>query len=123
MLFLIGPNTGLAHTSMIYMIESQISYLAGALRHMQLASVATFDVRDDVAADYNQALQRRMRRTIWTTGGCVSWYLDEHGNNTTLWPDFTFAFRRLTRSFDAEAYRTTARADRAGAPVAEDVGV
>lgn len=121
MLFLIGPNTGLGHTSMIYMIESQISYLSGALRHVQQSGIATFDVRADVSADYNQALQRRMHRTIWTTGGCASWYLDEHGNNTALWPDFTFAFRRLTRSFDAEAYRTTVRGDRAVSRVEEGV--
>ena len=32
-------------------------------------------------------LQDRMGSTIWTTGGCASWYLDAHGNNTTLWPE------------------------------------
>jgi len=37
-----------------------------------------------------------MQRTIWTTGGCASWYLDAHGRNTTLWPGFTFTFRALT---------------------------
>jgi hypothetical protein len=46
---------------------------------------------------------------VWMTGGCGSWYLDAHGNNTTLWPDFTFAFRRTTRHFDIDAYRTSPR--------------
>ncbi|MGZ4555998.1 MAG: 4-hydroxyacetophenone monooxygenase, partial [Mycobacteriaceae bacterium] len=50
------------------------------------------------------------------TGGCASWYLDAHGNNTTLWPGFTFAFRRLTKHFDLDAYRTTARSERPTAP-------
>jgi hypothetical protein len=45
-----------------------------------------------------------MRRTVWSTGGCASWYLDDHGRNVTLWPRTTFAFRRLTASFDPEAY-------------------
>ena len=40
------------------------------------------------------------------TGGCASWYLDAHGNNTTLWPDFTFRFRRQTKRFDIDAYET-----------------
>ncbi len=40
-------------------------------------------------------------------GGCASWYLDAHGNNTTLWPDFTFRFRRQTRRFDVAAYETS----------------
>ena len=54
-----------------------------------------------------------MKTTIWTTGGCASWYLDAHGNNTTLWPNFTFRFRSMTRTFDRQAYKTTAREDRA----------
>jgi hypothetical protein len=66
-----------------------------------------------------------MKSTIWTTGGCASWYLDAHGNNTTLWPSFTFVFRQLTRSFDLSAYRTTARADHTESvpfsPVVEEV--
>ena len=41
------------------------------------------------------------------TGGCASWYLDKHGNNTTLWPGFTFEFRRQTKKFDVAAYETT----------------
>jgi cyclohexanone monooxygenase len=45
-----------------------------------------------------------MRRTVWNTGGCSSWYLDRHGKNTVLWPKATFTFRRLLSSFDAEVY-------------------
>ena len=52
-----------------------------------------------------------MKRTVWTTGGCASWYLDSHGNNTTLWPRTTFAFRGQTASFDIDAYRVAARTD------------
>ena len=55
-----------------------------------------------------------MTRTVWNTGGCASWYLDAEGRNTTLWPDFTWKFRRRTRRFDAEHYEFGAPA----APVA-----
>ena len=108
MLFVIGPNTGLGHSSMVFMIESQLNYLASALRTMRERGVATFEVRPEVQRAYNERLQRRMQRTIWQTGGCASWYLDKHGNNTTLWPSFTFVFRQITRRFDAEAYHLTA---------------
>jgi hypothetical protein len=49
-----------------------------------------------------------MRNTIWTRGGCTSWYLDSEGRNTTLWPSFTFRFRQLTRHFDPDDYQTVA---------------
>ncbi|MCW2644297.1 MAG: putative monooxygenase [Pseudonocardiales bacterium] len=115
MLFVVGPNTGLGHSSMIYMIESHVNYLASALDEMDEHGLATFEVRADKQRAYNDDLQEHMKQTIWMTGGCASWYLDSHGKNTTLWPSFTFAFRRLTRKFDLAAYRTTARADRPAA--------
>jgi cyclohexanone monooxygenase len=108
MLFVIGPNTGLGHSSMVYMAESHINYVASALDEMDRHGLATFDVREDVQRTYNEKLQDRMGSTIWTTGGCASWYMDAHGRNTTLWPSFTFAFRRMTRKFDRQAYETTA---------------
>jgi cation diffusion facilitator CzcD-associated flavoprotein CzcO len=117
LLFVVGPNTGLGHSSMVYMIESHLNYLASALEQMDKHGLATFEVREDRQREYNAKLQNRMKSTIWTTGGCASWYLDSHGNNTTLWPNFTFLFRRMTRQFDRTAYTTTARADRAERPL------
>jgi cation diffusion facilitator CzcD-associated flavoprotein CzcO len=107
LLFVIGPNTGLGHSSMVYMAESHLNYLSSALETMDRKHLATFEVRADAQDRYNHGLQDRMGHTIWTTGGCASWYLDKHGNNTTLWPNFTFVFRQQTRRFDVAAYETT----------------
>ena len=50
-----------------------------------------------------------MGRTVWNAGGCASWYLDDHGRNTTLWPDFTWKYRLATRRFDSENYAVDER--------------
>ncbi|WP_375477818.1 flavin-containing monooxygenase [uncultured Jatrophihabitans sp.] len=117
LLFVVGPNTGLGHSSMVFMIESHLNYLSSALTTKDEQSLATFEVKPDVQQRWNERLQNQMKQTIWTTGGCASWYLDKHGNNTTLWPSFTFRFRQLTRRFDVEHYVTTqeTEADRANA--------
>jgi cyclohexanone monooxygenase len=107
MFFIVGPNTGLGHNSMVLMIEAQLTYLMSALRAIDTAHLATVEVRRTAQDAYNATLQRRLARMIWTTGGCASWYLDAHGRNTTLWPGFSFTFRRLTRHFDLAAYDTT----------------
>ncbi|MEU2035714.1 flavin-containing monooxygenase [Nocardia amamiensis] len=104
MFFLLGPNVGLGHTSMVYMIESQINYIADALATIDRLDLRTVEVRRDVQDAYNADLQAKLSGSVWLTGGCSSWYLDKHGNNTTLWPDFTFEFRRQTRTFDVSAY-------------------
>jgi cation diffusion facilitator CzcD-associated flavoprotein CzcO len=100
---LIGPNTGLGHSSMIYMIESQIAYVLDALRVMDERAIASVDVRPQAQVAYNDRIQARMPQTVWASG-CASWYLDASGRNTTLWPDYTFRFRRRLRRFDSRAY-------------------
>jgi cation diffusion facilitator CzcD-associated flavoprotein CzcO len=102
--FLVGPNTGLGHNSIVFMIESQLNYVLDALRTMDARGAGSIDVRPDVQARYNAAIQKRLRNTVWNTGGCASWYLDHTGRNTTLWPGFTWPFRRLLRRFDADHY-------------------
>lgn len=103
---MVGPNTGLGHTSLVYMIESQVAYTLDALRYLRRHGNAAAEVLPQAQLASNRVIQRRMRRTVWTTGGCVSWYLDAHGRNTTLWPTFTWRFRRATRTFDPTNYYT-----------------
>jgi len=101
---LVGPNTGLGHNSLVFMIESQISYVLDALRHMAADDLAAVEVRDDAVSAFNDDVQRRLEGAVWTSGGCKSWYLDEHGRNVTMWPGSTWRFRRATRRFDPAAY-------------------
>ncbi|CAM3424976.1 NAD(P)/FAD-dependent oxidoreductase [Nocardioides dubius] len=104
---IVGPNTGLGHSSMVFIIESQLAYITDAIRTMRRGGLATVEPKAEVQQAWNDDLQHRMKRTVWSTGGCASWYLDEHGRNTTLWPRSTFVFRQLLRRFDADAYQTT----------------
>ena len=117
--FLMGPNTGLGHNSMVYMIESQVAYVMDALRTMQDWRLQSVEVSPQAQADYNADMESRSRRTVWSTGGCKSWYLHPvSGRNVTLWPGFTWQFRRLTKVFDPAAYRLKPLAARRAAAVA-----
>ena len=100
---IVGPNTGLGHNSMIYMIESQVAYIHDALQTLIRTGATRIAVRADVQAQFNERLQRRFKQSVWQTG-CHSWYLTASGKNTTLWPGYTFAFRRATQSIDIEDY-------------------
>ncbi len=102
--FIVGPNTGLGHTSMVFMIESQVAYILDALRAIDRDGASVIAVRPEVQDAYNDELQERLATTVWNTGGCSSWYLDARGRNTSLWPTFTFVFRRRTRRFDPADY-------------------
>jgi cation diffusion facilitator CzcD-associated flavoprotein CzcO len=102
---LMGPNTGLGHSSVVYMIESQIAYVLDALRTMDARGHQRIEVRADAQERFNTHLQQRLHRTVWQHGGCTSWYRHPvSGRNVALWPDFTWRFRRQTRHFDPDAY-------------------
>jgi cation diffusion facilitator CzcD-associated flavoprotein CzcO len=108
--FLVGPNTGLGHTSIVFMIESQIAYVLDALRTMRRRGAGTLEVREGAQAAYNAELDRMTKGTVWVTGGCTSYYIDRNGHNSSLWPTYTWPFRRRLREFDVAAYSLAARA-------------
>jgi hypothetical protein len=86
------------------MIESQINHVLGALRAMRRRGAVAVEVRPEVQQAYNAELERMTEGTVWVTGGCSSYYIDRNGHNSTLWPTFTWPFRRRTRHFDEAAY-------------------
>jgi cation diffusion facilitator CzcD-associated flavoprotein CzcO len=118
---LLGPNTGLGHSSVLYMIEAQIEHLTGAVRYLTRHHLAALEPRPEAQAAFQEELERRMKGTVWVAGGCSSWYLDETGRNSTLWPDFTWRFRRRVARFDPDAYKATAAPRPIGAPLATAV--
>ncbi|MDO9236766.1 MAG: NAD(P)/FAD-dependent oxidoreductase [Aquabacterium sp.] len=101
--FLMGPNTGLGHSSMVYMIESQVNYVIDAVRTMKAQGLAVVDVRPEVQAQFVKKTQKRLAATVWGSG-CKSWYINESGKNTTLWPGFTFRYRAATNRFTPGDY-------------------
>ncbi|MFF8650911.1 flavin-containing monooxygenase [Streptomyces griseoluteus] len=104
-LSVIGPNTGLGNSSMILMIESQLNYLADYMRQLDtLGGRTALDARPAAVDRWNRRVQERMKRTVWNTGGCTSWYLDASGRNTTVWPGTTSEFRQATRRVDLTEY-------------------
>ncbi len=101
---IVGPNTGLGHSSMVYMIESQVAYVLDAVQQMRDRELLAIDVKPERQAHYNTKIQQQLQRAIWSTGNCKSWYVNANGKNTTLWPGFTFKFRQELAHFDLRDY-------------------
>ncbi|HEX9095782.1 MAG TPA: NAD(P)/FAD-dependent oxidoreductase [Candidatus Dormibacteraeota bacterium] len=106
---LLGPNTGLGHTSVLVMVEAQLRYVMGCLDHLERSGLAAIEVRQEAHEAFNAEVQSRLRDTVWNAGGCRSWYLDKNGRNTTIWPGMTWPYVRLLRSFDPVAYKLSPR--------------
>jgi hypothetical protein len=72
---------------------------------MERHGLSSLEVRPEANAAFQQEVQARMPGSVWTDGGCGSWYLDANGRNSTLWPDFTWRYALRTRRFDLNHYR------------------
>jgi cation diffusion facilitator CzcD-associated flavoprotein CzcO len=100
---LVGPNTFLAHNSVVFMIEAQVHYVAKCLQWLRRNGKSTMDLRSEAQARFNHDLQEQMRGTAWASG-CRSWYLDEHGRNVSLWPVSPTHYWLRTRRFSPADY-------------------
>jgi hypothetical protein len=94
---LYGPGTNLGHSSILFMIESQLRWIRAALATIRDRDLGWIDVREPVQNRYDVWFARASSGTIWETG-CTSWYT-RNGRNTNNWPATTLGFRRRTRRF------------------------
>jgi cation diffusion facilitator CzcD-associated flavoprotein CzcO len=94
---LLGPNTGLGHNSVVFMIESQVQHVLSCLRLLAAQGGDTIEVKASAQRRFNDGIQRRLGRAVWSEGGCTSWYLDADGVNRALWPGFSFEYWARTR--------------------------
>jgi cation diffusion facilitator CzcD-associated flavoprotein CzcO len=103
MFFIIGPNTGLGHSSMILMMEAQVKYIISCIRELEKQGATAMDVRAEVQETFNKEIQTRLATTVWNSG-CISWYRTKAGRNTSLWPGHTFEFMRRTEKVTPQHY-------------------
>jgi cation diffusion facilitator CzcD-associated flavoprotein CzcO len=101
---LLGPNTGTGHTSVVTIMESQIAHLLDALRHLERRGLSVLEPTGEAQGRFLREVDSKMRGTVWTSGGCKSWYLDSKGRNSALWPGFTFTLKARLERFDASQY-------------------
>ena len=103
---LVGPNTGLGHNSIIFMIEAQVNYIMDGLAALKKRRADILDVKQEAFARFNAEVQEQLQGTVWTSG-CSSWYQQADGKNTVLWPFSTWRYWLRTRKLPDQDYLFT----------------
>jgi cation diffusion facilitator CzcD-associated flavoprotein CzcO len=93
-----GPNTGIGHTSALFIIESQMNYILDCIRTLKDQGLRSIEVRPEAERTYTEMIHREMKRTVWKSGGCHSWYQSKSGHVIAIFPGFSFSYHRLTRA-------------------------
>lgn len=115
-----GPNSGTG--SGIQLAESQLRYVAGALRAMRTAGLEVIEVREKDESQWKAQADRKLGPSVMNSGGCSSYYLDHNGGNAALWPGSMTSLWRTLGHFDLAPYEVlTHRSVGAGPAVAADV--
>jgi cation diffusion facilitator CzcD-associated flavoprotein CzcO len=102
MFVMYGPNTNTSGGSIIVYLEAQAAYIRQALAQLRSRGAGAIEVRAEVEAASDRALQARFAGTAWT--GCDSWYRDEHGRIVTNWPGYMREYLEQTRLLDPAEY-------------------
>ncbi len=101
---LMGPNTGLGHNSMIFMIEAQARYAVQCIQALRSQDLRWLDVRPEVQAAFNDSVREKLGQTVWQSGGCHSWYQNAQGHNAAIWPGSTVSYWLRTRQLHLGDY-------------------
>ncbi|MFK7890787.1 MAG: flavin-containing monooxygenase [Granulosicoccus sp.] len=102
---LMGPNSTVVHTSATLMSEAQVNYVVDAVKNMKRSDVSRIDVKPDVVEKFNDEVQEAIRKGIWSEG-CNSWYIDENGRNTAVWPFSIPNYKKRAQNFNLREYTT-----------------
>lgn len=103
MFLVVGPNTGLGHNSIIFMMECQVNYIVKALRASKEFAGNVLRLRADIQQQSYAVMQSQMKSTVWSSG-CHSWYQNSNGDIDTLWPSYTWRYWLQTRRFTNTDY-------------------
>jgi cation diffusion facilitator CzcD-associated flavoprotein CzcO len=87
----VGPNTANGHHSLILTTENTVSYILEMIKPIIRGQVDQVEVKKQAVMDWTENVKKGLLKTVFV--GCRSWYADEEGYNSTMYPwsqtDFT----------------------------------
>ncbi|TPX57647.1 hypothetical protein PhCBS80983_g03671 [Powellomyces hirtus] len=98
---LLGPYSGLAHSSVISIVECQVNYIVQLVARQIATNTPALNVTRQAETDHVAFCEKGLEGSAWKTGGCKSWYIDSAtGSPAALWPHTVSWFWWSTRKVD-----------------------
>ncbi len=102
MFLLYGPNTNTSGGSILVYLEAQSAYLRQALEQLLARGAGAIEVRPEVEAASDRALQARFAGTAWTQ--CDSWYRNDRGRIVANWPGYMREYLQRTAQLEVDEF-------------------
>lgn len=102
-----GPNTGIGHTSAIFIIEAQMHYILKSINAVDKQQKQFIEVTQEAEDRYTENIHKEMEKTVWQSGGCNSWYKSKSGHVIAMFPGFSFTYLKLAKNFKLKDHKLT----------------
>ena len=99
----LGPNV-LVYDSFIGLAEAQLDYIIDGLKKVKAGGISKFSIRTDVLKKHNDKVQKHLKTTVFNSGGCKSYYLDQNGRNFAAWPWSLKELKKRLSNFKLDDY-------------------
>ncbi len=99
----LGPNV-LVYDSFIGLAEAQLGYIVDGIKQVKARGISKFTIRQDVLRAHNELVQKHLQTTVFNSGGCRSYYLDQNGRNFAAWPWSLAALKQRLSAFSLADY-------------------
>ncbi|KAG0092227.1 hypothetical protein BGZ93_003852 [Podila epicladia] len=103
MFFLLGPNTGLGHNSVLFMVEAQVDFAIKTISFMMQNELSSVQATGKACQDFVDLVGEKMKDMVWSSN-CHSWYKNEQGRVTALWHGDCSSYARKMRKFKPEHF-------------------
>lgn len=90
----------LGHNTVVFMIECQVEFMINVVREMIRRNAKYVAVKEDAEERFMETMKEEMKETVWGTERCGSWYANDAGVITTLWPKNCTSYWRETKAID-----------------------
>jgi len=98
--FILGPNTALGHNTIILSIETQVQWIIETIKEMRRRNAKTVTVKKSAEDEYMDNIQQSMKSTVWGVEPCGSWYANDKGVVTALWPESLVSYYNRIKNVD-----------------------
>ena len=103
---IMGPGTGLGHSSMILIIENDCNYIKQIIEKFILSQgkYKSLDVKQNVMDEYNERSEEQMKKMVWSDEGTTSWYKNDNKRVSALFAWNTVYYWWISRKVNWNEY-------------------
>lgn len=102
--FVLGPNSGLGHTSAILSIEAMVGSNIRLISDALARGITRVEAPEQGQRAWTEHAHDYLSRGVWTTGGCTSYFIDADGVNRAAYPGSARDQQRRMASLTLDDY-------------------